>query len=44
MAHCKNDELEILGLGVLASPEILLLCCVLSLYPVLGTDSIHETV
>ena len=30
MAHCKNDELEIMGLVIQASLEILLLCCVLS--------------
>ena len=29
MAHCKNDQLEIIGLVVQASPEIILLCCVL---------------
>ena len=29
MAHCKNDELEIMGLVVHASTEILLLCCVI---------------
>ena len=30
VAHCKNDQLESIGLVVQASPEIILLCCVLS--------------
>ena len=44
MARCKNDQLEIIGLVVQASPEIILLCCVLYKSPLLGTDSTHETV
>ena len=37
MAHCKTDQPEIIGLVVQASPEIILLCCVLYLSPLLGT-------
>ena len=39
MAHCKNDQLEIIGLVVQASPEIILLWCVLYYSPLFGTDS-----
>ena len=29
VAHCKTDHSEIIGLVVQASPEIILLCCVM---------------
>ena len=46
MAHCKNDQLTIMGLVDQAPPEILPLfvCVIKPLNPLLGTDSTHETV
>ena len=45
MAHCKTDQPEIIGLVVQASPEIILLCCVLyNLLCLVLADSTHETV
>ena len=41
MANCKNDQLEIIGLVVQASPEIILLCCVIYQSHLLVTDSTH---